>query len=134
VTELPELPALVIRGDDPVPPFEQLRRQLADLIRARQLPPGQRLPPVRQLAGDLRLAPGTVARAYRELEGEGFVVSRRGAGTRVADRPATLSPAQRRAGLAGLAERYVDEAQRLGHPPAEIAAAVAAALDRPRSR
>lgn len=60
------------------------------------------------------------------------MVSRRGAGTRVADRPATLNPAQRRAGLAGLAERYVDEAQRLGHAPAEIAAAVGAALDRPR--
>ena len=127
------LPALVIRGDDPVPPFEQLRRQLAELIRARQLAPGERLPPVRQLAGDLRLAPGTVARAYRELETAGFVVSRRGAGTRVAEQPVTLTPAQRRAALAGLAGRYVEEARRLGSDPAEIADAVRAALPPPRS-
>ena len=40
-----------------------------------------------QLANDLGLAPGTVARAYRELDADGLVVSRRRVGTVVADRP-----------------------------------------------
>ena len=53
---------------DPTPPYEQLRRQLADLIGSGVLSPGDRLPPVRQLAADLGLAVGTVARTYRELE------------------------------------------------------------------
>jgi GntR family transcriptional regulator len=122
------LPAVVIRGDDPVPPFEQLRRQLADLIRAHQLPPGHRLPPVRQLAGDLRLAPGTVARAYQELEREGYVVSKRGGGTRVADHPATLNRPQVRAALDDLGRRFVEDARRLGFTPDEILAAIGAAL------
>ena len=46
---------------DPTPPYEQLRRQLADLIGSGVLSAGDRLPPVRQLAADLGLAVGTVA-------------------------------------------------------------------------
>ena len=66
----------------PVPPFEQIRSRVAELIVSGALAGGQRLPAVRQLAGDLRVAPGTVARAYKELETAGLLVTRRGAGTR----------------------------------------------------
>ncbi len=66
----------------PVPPFEQIRSQVADLVRSGALLDGQRLPTVRQLAADLRVAPGTVARAYTSLEGEGLVRSQRSRGTR----------------------------------------------------
>jgi DNA-binding transcriptional regulator YhcF (GntR family) len=64
-------------GSDPTPPFEQIRRQLSDDIRTGALGSGHRLPSVRQLAGDLRIAAGTVARAYAELEAEGLVESSR---------------------------------------------------------
>lgn len=64
-----------------VPPFEQVRAQLSAMITAGTLPAGYRLPPIRQLAGDLRLAPGTIARAYKELEAEGLVTSRVRTGT-----------------------------------------------------
>lgn len=67
---------------DPTPPFEQVRRQLAALIETGQIPHDERLPSVRQLAGDLGLATGTVARAYKELEAAGLVQTRRGGGTR----------------------------------------------------
>lgn len=80
----------------PVPPFEQVRSEIADLIRSGQLPDGQRLPTVRQLAADLRVAPGTVARAYATLEGEGLVRSQRSRGTRVTA-PALPTPAVRAA-------------------------------------
>lgn len=59
-----------------VPSFEQLRAQLSEMILAGALLEGARLPSIRQLASDLELAPGTVARAYRELEAEGLVSSR----------------------------------------------------------
>ena len=59
-----------------VPAFEQVRAQVAEMIVAGSLPEGTRLPSIRQLASDLALAPGTVARAYRELEAEGLVSSR----------------------------------------------------------
>ncbi|EKA62370.1 Histidine utilization repressor [Janibacter hoylei PVAS-1] len=74
---------------DPTPPFEQVRRQLTLLIETGQLVTGERLPSVRQLAGDLGLATGTVARAYRELESAGLVVTRRG-GWHPGGRPAEL--------------------------------------------
>jgi DNA-binding transcriptional regulator YhcF (GntR family) len=45
------------------------------------LPGGSRLPAIRQLAKDLGLAGGTVARAYRELEQEGVIVTRGRHGT-----------------------------------------------------
>ena len=54
----------------PVPPFEQIRSRVAELIVSGALTGGQRLPAVRQLAGDLRVAPGTVARAYKERSEE----------------------------------------------------------------
>jgi DNA-binding transcriptional regulator YhcF (GntR family) len=116
---------LVVTADDPTPPYEQLRRQLADLIEGGQLVEGQRLPPLRQLAGDLGLAVGTVARTYRELEGAGLVRSRRGAGTRVAAAGLSLSAREREARLASLAAAYVVKARSLGATDIEIAAAVA---------
>ena len=70
--------------DSAVPAYEQLRAQLADLIRSGALATGTRLPSIRQLASDLALAPGTVARAFRELEGDGLVTSRVRHGTLVA--------------------------------------------------
>ncbi|WP_010205517.1 GntR family transcriptional regulator [Salinibacterium sp. PAMC 21357] len=63
-----------------IPAFEQIRGQLAHAIRAGELDAGARLPSIRQLAGDLRVAPGTVARAFTELEAAGLIRSdRRGA-------------------------------------------------------
>jgi len=74
--------------DGAVPPYEQLRSQIATMIASGQLEVGHRLPPIRQLAADLQLAPGTVARAYRELEAAGQVNSDGRRGTRVTTPPA----------------------------------------------
>lgn len=101
---------------DPTPPFEQVRRQLTLLIETGQLVTGERLPSVRQLAGDLGLATGTVARAYRELEAAGLVVTKRGGGTRVADRPAAASPAATSL-LEDAARDYLARATALGVGP-----------------
>ena len=74
---------ITVDDANPTPAFEQIRAQITALIAGGELAHGDRLPTVRQLAADLRLAPGTVARAFTELEGAGLVESRRGAGTRV---------------------------------------------------
>lgn len=50
----------------------------------------ERLPSARQLASDLAVAPGTVAKAYRPLEAEGLVVSRVGSETRVSEQVAVV--------------------------------------------
>jgi GntR family transcriptional regulator len=116
-------PLLTLDPDDPTPPYEQLRRQLADLITAGQLSPGDRLPPLRQLAGDLRVAVGTVARTYRELEQEGVLTSRRGGGTRVAATGRAPAMARRRL-LAGMATDFVARARSLGFTDEEIVVAL----------
>ena len=72
---------ITIDPSSSVPPFEQLRLQLLDQVRAGLLAPGARLPTVRRLADDLGLAPGTVARAYRELEANGVIEGRGRHGT-----------------------------------------------------
>ena len=69
------------------PPYEQLRDAIRRRIERGTLLPGDRLPPVRACADDLELAPNTVARAYRALEEEGWLVGRGRAGTFVSDRP-----------------------------------------------
>ncbi len=121
-------PALVVDTQDPTPPYEQLRRQLADLIGAGVLGPGERLPPLRQLAADLGLAVGTVARTYRELEQSGLVVSRRGAGTRVERVPALRSQRQVSRQLAERAAAFVQSARLLGADDDALRAAVETAL------
>ena len=74
-------------------PAEQVHAQLRGLITTGQLAGGERLPSVRQLASDLGIAPGTVAKAYRQLETEGLVTSRTGAGTRVSRSASAVSQA-----------------------------------------
>jgi DNA-binding transcriptional regulator YhcF (GntR family) len=124
-------PEIAVDTASPVPPYEQIRAQLATLIRARALKPGERLPSVRQLAADLRLSPGTVARAYQELEQASLVEARRGGGTRIlpgpdGDRGLTEL-------LAEHARQYVATGRRLGGTDQQIldAAQLALRSDRP---
>lgn len=114
-----------IEESDPTPVYEQLRRQLLALVHTGALRPGDRLPPIRQLAADLGVAPGTVAHAYRELEDGGVIASRRGAGTRVmATAVAARSPLE----LARLAEELVRVARADGWEDDAVRAAVDHAL------
>lgn len=71
-----------------MPPYEQIRHQVTALVLGDHLRAGDRLPSIRQLAGDLGLAGGTVARAYRELEDDGVVRSRGARGTTIVGPPA----------------------------------------------
>ena len=89
---------IVVDPRSAVPPFEQLRLQLVAAIAGGELTPGSRLPTVRRLADDLGLAPGTVARAYRELETSGLIETRGRHGTFVAmDADDTAAQAQQAA-------------------------------------
>ncbi|GGF04886.1 GntR family transcriptional regulator [Mycetocola zhadangensis] len=74
------------------PPSEQIYQQLRGMILTGRLAPGERLPTVRQLARDLGVAPGTAARAYKQLEAESFVQTRARGGTTVIASPQSLPP------------------------------------------
>ncbi len=90
------------------PLFDQLRSQIIDGIRSGRLPPGTRLPTVRELAAQLNMAVNTVARAYRELESAGILETRGRFGTFVA----RTDPAD--AAMATAAHTYATAAKALG--------------------
>ena len=64
-----------------LPPYAQIKQSILAAVADGSLSRGDRLPPIRQLAGDLGVAPNTVARAYRELEADRVVASRGRRGT-----------------------------------------------------
>ncbi|GLZ33126.1 GntR family transcriptional regulator [Lentzea sp. NBRC 105346] len=102
-------PRIVVDVESGVAPWRQVRDQLERFITGGVLPIGTRLPTIRQLAGDLGLAAGTVARAYRELESVGVLRTGRRQGTVVAALP-SHSPDP----LALAAAEYVAVARSLG--------------------
>jgi GntR family transcriptional regulator len=101
---------LVIDVTSGVAPWRQVRDQLGMLIAGGHLPVGTQLPTIRQLANDLGLAAGTVARAYRELETDGVLRTARRRGTVVVAPPAGLVADQVRT----LTEEYVARMRALG--------------------
>lgn len=117
---------LTLDPRSPVPPYEQIRSQVTSMVRLGFLSNGARLPSIRQLANDLGLAGGTVARAYRELEVDGVVETRGRHGTVVSPRAAT-SPAMAPA-LEEAARAYAAEARRLGADDEEAVIALRMAL------
>ena len=90
------------------PPYEQVRRQIAEGAATGALKPGHKLPTVRQLATDLGLAANTVARAYRELETDGVIETHGRRGTFIATRKLGDAEADK------AAETYVRTARRQG--------------------
>lgn len=105
------------------PAWEQLRDQLARYIVSGQLAADTRLPAIRQLADDLGLAPGTVARAYTELERDALITTRRAQGSFVAARVTHDAPAL----LERLAETFAQQAKQLGAGPDDAIRALRAA-------
>lgn len=112
-------PRLVVDLDSGVAPWRQIHDQIAALATSGELAVGARLPSIRQLASDLGLAPGTVARAYRELESAGTLHTARRRGTVVAAVPV---PDCDRVGA--LTEGYVEALRDAGITVEEAVAAV----------
>ena len=111
----------------PRPLSDQLAAVLAERIQRGSLPPGSRLPTVRALADDLDLAPNTVAKAYRALEGEGLVEGRGRRGTFVAERLPGRSPDRARR-LAEASDAFVRRGRQLGYGAEDIKRALDRAL------
>jgi DNA-binding transcriptional regulator YhcF (GntR family) len=101
-----------------IPPYEQLRAQLAVMVTVGHIEPGTRLPTVRELAAATDLAPGTVARAYRELEHDGVVEGRGRRGTFVVDEPPESEPLiERRRRVEEAAATFAFAARQIGVAP-----------------
>ncbi len=108
-----------------VPPFEQIRLRILDLAASGGLAVGSRLPSVRALATELSVAANTVARAYRELEQAGVVVTAGRSGTAIASGGDKIA-----AQVAAAADAFAAVVRELGVSQTQALRIVTAALDR----
>jgi len=130
---MPEL-QLRIDANSAIPPYEQLRAQVSLLVASGRLRSGDRLPTIRALAEQLSLANGTVARAFRELDYRGIVVSRGRAGTFVANEPSVaFEVVERQQRLDSAARQFALDAAQLDVDAADALAAVTTAIQELRS-
>jgi GntR family transcriptional regulator len=106
--------------DDPEPMYRQIESQLRDFILSGQLPPGTRLPSMRALAQDLSCSVITTRRAYEDLEGEGFIRTRQGMGTVVAQIPDEKMAAYRREAVDAAFREAVRAGRRAGLTEEEL--------------
>jgi GntR family transcriptional regulator len=92
------------------PVYQQIIDQVKRDIALGRLLTGEKLPTVRQLAGLLAINPNTIAKAYRQLEQEGIIVTRPGAGAFIADINSTMSMSVRKRILCDDIEHVIVEA------------------------
>lgn len=104
----------------PVPLYEQIAARIRVAVAAEEFKAGELLPSVRQLATTLRVNPATVVQAYRDLEREGFVEMKHGAGTYVQQLPARRRSDERARQARDVVRRMLAEAARLGLAVSEI--------------
>ena len=113
---------VTINYKDGRPFYEQVKEDLRRLVVSGALRPGDKLPSVRELAGQLAINPNTIQRAYRELEAEGYIVSVPGKGSFAAEREDEND--RRRAELLARLSETVRELRWLGMSAEEIAAKI----------
>lgn len=120
---------MILRVDPsaPLPVIEQIRRQITRLVVSGQLEIGAQLPPIRQLAADLDLAKGTVAKAYELLERDGVVETKGRHGTLI--RSGGI-PVARSNALEQAADQLAVVGHQLGVDLEDVVASLGTAWDR----
>ena len=98
----------------------QIVKQVKYLVASGRLAPGDEVPPIRTLAQQLVINPNTVAKAYHELEREGVVTKRHGAGTYVSDNGSPLARRERVKILTQRVDALLAEARHMDVPLKEL--------------
>lgn len=118
-----------IDKDAGMPIHDQIKEQILGLIHSGRLKSGDQLPTMRALSNALGVNFNTVAHAYRELDAERVIMTRRGEGTFVASTPGEAEMVQiRHRKLQTLVKTLLMEAHRLGYTAAEVEHALRAQL------
>ena len=103
-----------------IPIYEQIKTQFKLRIAAHILKPHDPLPSIRELATELLINPNTVARAYREMEKEGFIYTRKGKGCFVSDNSFSLAEEKRAEILNAVFDNAIEEAKGYELTPEDI--------------
>jgi GntR family transcriptional regulator len=108
----------------PVPLYAQIAERVRLAIATGALGSADALPSVRQLATELRVNPATVVQAYRDLEAQGFVEIRHGAGTFVRELAPGRRARERSHQATALVRKLLADARRMGVSLAEVQKAI----------
>jgi len=103
-----------------VPVFLQIVQEVKSAIARGGYAPGEMIPSVRQMAAQVLVNPNTVARAYRELERDGVLYTRRGLGVFVSDNAQELCRGDRRNDIHAQLANLAAEARRAGISNEEV--------------
>jgi GntR family transcriptional regulator len=105
-----------------IPVYRQIINQVCAAVAAGAFKPGDQLPTIRVLSGRLNVNPNTVAKAYRELELKGIIVSERGSGSFIQAQPTAAAPGARekKAKLKNLYNRLLADAAGSGLTESEL--------------
>src|SRR5438874_8462659 len=109
-----------LNTSDDRPIYGQIVDQVKFAIAARVVRPGDLVPSVRELSKRLVVNPNTVARAYRELQGQGLLEPLRGTGLQVTEVAAARCGAERQEMVRQRLRGAIEEALRSDLAPAEI--------------
>jgi len=103
-----------------IPIYEQIKNGIKGKISLGVLKANEPLPSIRDLASELVVNPNTVARAYRELESEGFIYTRKGKASFVTENSSSLIKHERQRFVDEVFERAISEARKFGLGEEEI--------------
>ena len=92
------------------PVYQQIIDQVKRDIALGRIIKNEKLPTVRQLAGQIAINPNTIAKAYRQLEQQGIIVTKAGAGAFVANLDSNLSRSVRKKVISEELERVAVDA------------------------
>jgi GntR family transcriptional regulator len=105
-----------------IPVYRQIINQACAAVAAGTFRPGDQLPTIRAMSERLNVNPNTVAKAYRELELKGIIVSERGSGSFVQVPPAAppVRPKEKKEKMENLYRRMLGDAASIGLTESEL--------------
>ncbi|MCX8130626.1 MAG: GntR family transcriptional regulator [Clostridia bacterium] len=111
---------IALSNSDPAPLYEQIKKQVIEQIMNGKLSPGQDLPSIRALAKELEISVITIKKAYEDLEAAGYIVTRPGKGSCVAESGSEFVKEMKLRNIQENFEKGISECRSLGMEDEEI--------------
>ena len=111
---------IALSTDNPDPMYLQVTDQIRDAIAVGDLKPDEQLPSIRELALALEVSVITIKRAYRDLETEGLIRSRRGMGSFVTEIDPDVLRQNKLAEIHGELDRIILRGRKFNISPEDV--------------
>lgn len=103
---------IIISNSSSTPIYQQIKNAIINQIMSGELQEDEKIPSIRSLAQDIRISVMTIKKAYDELEQEGYIITRQGKGSHVAQKNTELAKEQAQKDIEIYIEKIVDIANK----------------------